>query len=189
MPRNPEDYSGRGFCVKCKQAHMFTLLCACVTNASHCCPTMLFIQKASRATQAKGKNLLIRVFNGPAVPSCVADGKSFLQDVFKVSLYCRWLAVSFFPEEYAKFQQRASKKHPDSSVLSFLYFIVEDVVLTAAAEDLSRQNPQHLSLHYDGVRVYGRKQAFLWQFDRSVPATFFKSFVRQAHPRRSQRLL
>ena len=104
-------------------------------------------------TEADGKDKLIKVFNGGGIPSSEGVAKSFLEDVSKVSIYCRWLAASCFPDEHAKFKQEGKKKNPDSSLLSYFYHAVEDSVLSAIADYLLAQNPKHLSLHYDGVRV------------------------------------
>ncbi|CAE7235509.1 unnamed protein product, partial [Symbiodinium sp. KB8] len=97
-----------------------------------------------RMSKEDGKLLLIKIFNG---------------ELSNASIYCRWLAVSLFPDEYERLQHppqgtQTEKKHfPEATLLSHLYFIVEDVVISTCAECLSRDKPQHLSLHYDGVRV------------------------------------
>ena len=136
--------------LKTSKASMCPCLCA-VRDSSNVCRSVWFRLSAS---QADGKSKLIKVFNGGGIPSSEGAATSFFENLSRVSIYCRWLAISCFPDEHARFQQpETKKKNPDSSILSYFYHALEDVVLSAAADYLLGQNPKHLSLHYDGVRV------------------------------------
>ena len=116
-------------------------------NLACCCNYRLTLQE-------EGKALLIKIFNGASIPDSVQHGKAFLQSLSKAALYLRWAVVLMFPDEYARFQEPdAEKNNPEASLLSHLYYIVEDVVLSAMADVLLQGSPKHLSLHYDGVRV------------------------------------
>ncbi|CAE7501083.1 unnamed protein product, partial [Symbiodinium necroappetens] len=107
-----------------------------------------------KTSQVRGKQLLTKVLFGGAVPRDVPEGAAFLVNLKKASIYLRWLASSMFPDTVAKFAQPESKKtNPTNSVLSHLYQAIEDYVLSAFVEYLLQFQPQHLSLHYDGVRV------------------------------------
>lgn len=77
-----------------------------------------------------------------------------MHDLQKAANYCKWAATSCLREVYKQFLEDGSKKNPEASVLAHLYFICEDVVLSAWTQFLQESfNPEHLSLHYDGVRV------------------------------------
>ena len=104
--------------------------------------------------QDKGKQLLLKIFNGGSIPDWLEAGKPFLTKLQKASIYLRWAAISLLPDAFAKFERPESdKKHPDSSVLSHLYYIAEDFILSSWSEFLLGLKPSHISLHYDGVRV------------------------------------
>ncbi|CAE7603156.1 unnamed protein product [Symbiodinium natans] len=121
---------------------------ACAQDRDRVCKETLQLSKE------EGKALLIKIFNGASIPDSVQHGKAFLQSLSKAALYLRWAVVLMFPDEYARFQEPdAEKNNPEASLLSHLYYIVEDVVLSAMADVLLQGSPKHLSLHYDGVRV------------------------------------
>ena len=104
--------------------------------------------------QDSGKQLLIKVFYGGAIPADLENGKQFLIQLERASIYFRWMAISLLPDVFATFNKPDSeKKNPDASVLSYLYCIAEDRILSAWSDFLMELKPTHLSLHYDGVRV------------------------------------
>ena len=120
----------------------------CVQKRDEVCEAQL------HKTRNEGKLLLTSLLFGAAVPGRLA-GNDFVQNLHKVSLYMRWAGISFLREEYDNFAQDTSgKRNPDNSTLAHLYFVCEDVVLTAWTDFLvSKCRLEHLSLHYDGVRI------------------------------------
>lgn len=62
--------------------------------------------------------------------------------------------MSLLSDEYERLAElQQEKKHPDRSVLSYLYMAVEDYILSAWVQYLLQFSPDHLSLHFDGVRL------------------------------------
>lgn len=106
-----------------------------------------------KISKAEGKQLLVSILYGGAVPQKF-QSSPLLTNLSKLSLYLRWLAISLLDEEFARFRSPAvNKKNPDMSILSHLYLITEDLVLTSWCQYLQTLQPAHLSLHFDGVRV------------------------------------
>lgn len=101
-----------------------------------------------------GKKLLVSIFYGGATPERLRSSQ-FVQNLQRASVFCRWLAMSLFTDEYKCFASAESKKkNPDSSILSHLYFALEDHILTSWCEYIQKEvGPEHLSLHFDGVRL------------------------------------
>ena len=102
--------------------------------------------------QEQGKKVLTKVLYGGAPPPSLQEN-SFLQQLAKVSLYLRWLAVTLLPDEYDTVKNDQSKKNPEASLLSYLYMSFEDLILSVWSEFIHSKNPGHMSLHFDGVRV------------------------------------
>ena len=120
---------------------------ACFENRSGVCTEKL------QVSLGEGKRLLVSTFYGAAIPK-KHQQKDFMHDLQKAANYCKWTATSCLRDVYKSFLEDGSKKNPEASVLAHLYFICEDVVLSARAQFLQETfNPEHLSLHYDGVRV------------------------------------
>lgn len=103
--------------------------------------------------QDQGKHLLIKILFGGHIPADL-ESNTFLPKLVKLSVYLRWVAMSVLSEEYEKLVDlHEEKKRPDRSVLSYLYMAVEDYILSAWVQYLLQFSPDHLSLHFDGVRV------------------------------------
>ena len=119
---------------------------ACVSDRDSVCRDTL------KVSVAEGKQTLVSILYGAAPPEKPED-PTFIANVQKLSLYMRWLAVMLLPEEFEAFKSNG-KKNPDASTLAHLYMALEDVILTHWCEYvMSQHHPQHLSLHYDGIRV------------------------------------
>ena len=104
-------------------------------------------------TKAESKQLLLEVFNGShLLPPW--DTHDLLKMVQRTSIYCRWLACTTLQEVYAKCSREPSRRHPDASALFSLWSAAEDFVLQAWVDYLTTLRPRHLSLHYDGVRIF-----------------------------------
>ena len=104
--------------------------------------------------ESKGKQLPTAVLYGGSYPAN-CSGQAFLQNLSRASMYCRWLACSLLPQEYAFFStDECGKKNPEASVLAHLYTACEDATLSAWTHAvMERLRPTHLSLHFDGIRV------------------------------------
>ena len=73
-----------------------------------------------------GKKLLVSIFYGGATPERLRSSQ-FVQNLQRASVFCRWLAMSLFTDEYKCFAcAESKKKNPDSSILSHLYLALED---------------------------------------------------------------
>ena len=129
-------------------AELRETLAVCADKRSH------VIENVVRTSHANGKQLLVSTLYGGAVPQ-MYDGQEFFVRLQKVSIYCRWLAVSLVPEEFDLFVQDTSgKKNPDASVLSHLYMAWEDMVLSHWVATLRQAYTiRHISLHFDGIRL------------------------------------
>ena len=82
-------------------------------------------------SQEKGKHLLIKIFSGGMISPDVEDGRQFLLQLQKASIYVRWLAMSALPGVREALEEDTDRRNPDSSVLSYLYYIAEDLTFTA----------------------------------------------------------
>ena len=50
-------------------------------------------------------------------------------------------------------RENRAREHPKTSTFFFLWTIVEDVVLQAWTEKAMEAGPEHISLHFDGLRL------------------------------------
>ena len=122
-------------------------LLQCRTERSRICREVLSV------CPTRGKKLLVAILYGGTVPAHLQN-LDFVHDLQKASLYCRWAAASTMPAVYTKLLEEKEKPHPEASVLSYLYTACEDFILSHWADFLQTTfGPNHLSLHYDGVRI------------------------------------
>ena len=111
-----------------------------------------------RATDLKvdtwtGKKILTSVLLGSNIRA-PHENNEFLKKLQKASIYFRWLACSLLPEAYKHYSQQSDRKFPEATVLHHMYAVVEDNVLEAWCAAIREDTVQHLSLHFDGVRVH-----------------------------------
>lgn len=132
-------------CMPCPPSVVATLK-ELATNRDAICVDKLGV------TKPEGKQLLLEVFNGAHLAPQWQDN-AFLKEVQKASFFCRWLACTNLPSAYVHCAGDAKRKQPDVSTLFFFWTAVEDYILQIWVEYLLQLRPQHLSLHYDGVRV------------------------------------
>ena len=125
-----------------------TALEQCATNRADVCQNQLHMPAD------EGKHLLTSVLYGGSVPARL-QGNDFMAKVQKVSVYLRWLAVSLLTAEFDEFcGDNSGKKNPESSALAHLYMACEDAILQERCSFLmEKHQPQHMSLHFDGVRI------------------------------------
>ena len=72
-----------------------------------------------------------------------------------VMRYMRWLACTIAPRIYHKCRDDPAREFPDASTFTFVWSAVEDMIMSAWVQHLKRLPLDHLSLHYDGVRIHG----------------------------------
>lgn len=99
----------------------------------------------------EGKQLLQKLLNGGAPPADLADNP-MVRKVRQLGRWLGWLAATLLPEVYKKCVQD-EKPNPETSTAFYLWSAVEDVILHAWLAFAQRREFQHISLHYDGLRL------------------------------------
>ncbi|CAE8584402.1 unnamed protein product [Polarella glacialis] len=99
-----------------------------------------------------GKQLLHSVLHGGLLKT-PHESNAFLQKLQKASIYLRWLACSIMPDAYEFYCNQPDKKFPECTVLQHLCTIVEDHIMEALTDFIRFHPVQHLSLHFDGIRL------------------------------------
>lgn len=128
-------------------AETWEALEACWKDRSGLCSSKL------QTSTIEGKQLLVSMFYGGGCPKHL-QRLDFVHEFQKAAIYCKWLAASALPEEYVELVKDEAKKNPEASLLSYLYFACEDFILSHWADFLVKTvAPNHLSLHFDGVRI------------------------------------
>ena len=112
------------------------------------------IENELQLPKRQGKQILLEIVNGGGPPEELAN-KEVLIDLQQVSLWLKWLAMTNLPELYDHCEK--AKSSPENSIVASLYQSIEDLVLTSWIGYLSTLDLTHLSLHFDGVRVEGRR--------------------------------
>ena len=67
----------------------------------------------------------------------------------------RWLSCSVAPKLYKLCGDDPARKFPDASTFTFVWNAVEDMILSSWLAYLKRFSLDHISLHFDGVRIHG----------------------------------
>ena len=126
---------------------LFELLRRCAMERAAVC------EKDLGLTIPAGKKVLTAILYGGHPPKSL-ENNNIIQDLQRVSLYLRWVAASACSNEFQQFCEDGAKRNPDSSILSHVYMACEDFVLSHWTHFLlSTFQPNHLSLHFDGVRI------------------------------------
>ncbi len=112
------------------------------------------IENELQLPKCQGKQILLEIVNGGSPPEELAS-KEVLVDLQQVSLWLKWLAMTNLPELHDHCEK--TKTSPENSIVAYLYQSIEDLVLTSWIGYLSALDLTHLSLHFDGVRVEGRR--------------------------------
>ena len=104
--------------------------------------------------EVTGKAVLHSMVNGSASPEEYNDqpGAQKLRDL---SRFLRWLACSLMPKEFEAIinDKQNSKGWADATMSATLYFAIEDYILSSLLKAVQTKETNHLSLHFDGVRV------------------------------------
>ncbi|CAE7205271.1 unnamed protein product [Symbiodinium sp. CCMP2592] len=110
------------------------------------------IHEVFQTSTAHGKKLLNKIFNGGAPPEHLAS-QDFVLRLQKAAMFCRWTCVSVSPEVFGQMVEDEDRSHPEASTLFFIWSAVEDLIISAWLEKIQEQQPSHVSLHFDGIRV------------------------------------
>ena len=104
--------------------------------------------------EVTGKSVLHSMINGGACPEeyKAQPGAQKLRDL---SRFLRWLACSLMPKEFEAIMEEKQKDKgwADATMSATLYFAIEDHSLSSLVKAVQAKDTNHLSLHFDGVRV------------------------------------
>ena len=105
-----------------------------------------------RVCESAGKKVLLQCVHG-GVPEKDLSGKEIIKQLQQVCMYLKWIAISACPELYEARASDPACASPENSVLALLYQALEDSVLDAWLQCILQRNCQHVSLHFDGIRI------------------------------------
>ncbi len=125
-----------------------TTLKLCAHERARVCTEML------RCDLTTGKQVLTATMNGASIPPRWEKNEVLLA-VQKLARYMRWLACSLLPDVYENCRSDPERRFPEASTLFFLWSAVEDQILESWLGYVMEHSMDHVSLHYDGLRVRG----------------------------------
>ena len=64
-----------------------------------------------------------------------------------------WVAVSLDPSFHTMLVDQGEKRWPEATSLFYLWTPAEDWILESMTRSLMQYTPDHLSLHFDGIKV------------------------------------
>ena len=106
---------------------------------------------------ACAKKSILSVLSGSAIPAKLR-GNEFMQALNSASRFLRWLACGSLSETYAALADDVSVPWPEASVLAHLWQNVESRCVESWVEMILAEPVTHLSLHFDGVRVFANNE-------------------------------
>jgi hypothetical protein len=118
----------------------------CAIKRDYICEELLHVDAST------GKQILSSVLHGGQIRQPY-EKNEFLVRLQKASIYLRWLACALMPEAYEYYCQQPDKKFPEATVLHHFYTVIEDCIMSSWCEFIREDTVQHLSLHFDGIRV------------------------------------
>ena len=98
---------------------------------------------------SEGKELLFNAFCGASIAT---DAAPILLRVQEAGRFYRWLAISIMEKEFVTLLQEP-EIWAEASVASHLWMGVEDFVIWQWTQLITQHRFEHLSLHFDGIRV------------------------------------
>ena len=114
-----------------------------------------FCEQRLKMPVSEGKRVLAAMLQGQAARGEVA-GKADAQRIIALGRFLRWLACSLAPRVYSALkgsEDPNAKKWPEASTLAYLWQGVEDHVLEVMLQFVRGQMTEHVSMHFDGLRV------------------------------------
>ena len=132
---------------------VLSFLRRCVADRKAVC------EKELRVSPVEGKQIINSVLHGGPLPADVKkcdSGKNLL----RLSVYMRWLACSVFFQEFGGLNKEQEKRNPDATVFFYMWTTIEDWIVESWTTKLRSVCPQHVSLHFDGVRLNSSLRAW-----------------------------
>ena len=102
-----------------------------------------------------GKKMIHQMLQGGAVPAELANNAT-AKGIVSLARFLRWWACSLAPHIHEVTRGRHGedpKKWPESSTLAYVWQGLEDHILDAMVQYVEQKPTQHVSLHFDGLRV------------------------------------
>lgn len=132
---------------------VLSFLRRCVADRKAVC------EKELQVSPVEGKQIINSVLHGGPLPADVKkcdSGKNLL----RLSVYMRWLACSVFFQEFGGLNKEQEKRNPDATVFFYMWTTIEDWIVESWTTKLRSVCPQHVSLHFDGVRLNSSLRAW-----------------------------
>ena len=109
---------------------------------------------AMGVSESEGKELLTKTLNGGSIQNVSNDAaKQVLKQVAAEGKALRWISTHVFRDLHSQWCCEGVRKWPESSAFHHLWTVVEDHVLEEWAKFAMTKTPNHLSLHFDGIRI------------------------------------
>ena len=100
----------------------------------------------------EGKEIINTVLNGGTPPSHLRE-HDLIKKLQQISIYIRWMACNLLYSDYQLLKNVKHKTLPAATIMSQMWYAVEDMILQAWTEHALIGIPKHLSLHFDGIRI------------------------------------
>ena len=130
------------------EAHIWVekVLRQCAQERKQICTQQL------RICEFAGKRVLLQCVHG-GVPEKDLSGKESIKQLQQMCVCLKWIAISACPDLGEARASDPACASPENSVLALLYQALEDSALDAWLQCILQRNCQHVSLHFDGIRV------------------------------------
>ena len=104
--------------------------------------------------ESVGKHVLHLIISGGSVPENLKDNVH-AEAVARLARWLRWLACTMLPEVHSTVRSRKLEegKSPEASTFATWWQSVECHIMDVCMASLANKKPDHLSLHFDGVRI------------------------------------
>ena len=110
-------------------------------------------EKSLKVSVAEGKHLLLATLAGQKL-STRWETNQFMRNVQRLSVWLRWVAVSYAPDVFTQLKENPDTSWPEASCFANLWMPVEDAIAECLALfSLELGAIKHCSLHFDGARL------------------------------------
>ena len=114
-----------------------------------------FCEEKLKMSVAEGKEVLRSMLHGGSPPAALSTNSAATRLV-ALARFLRWLACSAVPDLYSNLrseEEGEARRWPEASTLAFFWQGVEDFILEAMVQYARMHPAQHISLHFDGIRI------------------------------------
>ena len=115
-----------------------------------------FCEEQLGMSATRGKAHLHTMVHGGACPRALKNQPG-VGKLRALARFLRWLSTTMMPAEYDATREElkpgGGKKWAEASIAAMFYQALEDHILQAMLDYIQQKPAQHVSLHYDGVRV------------------------------------